>query len=102
MTFGELLRDLYRLAWLDMREAWAVQVYEPRLGRCLSRRGELHWTWKPGDTLELPVVLPQRLPATARGSLPSWSTNLAVAAHCTAAHEAGDLIVAVYRVRPLR
>lgn len=41
MTFGELLRDFYRLAWLDLDDAWALQVMDSRLRGYLSRRPHL-------------------------------------------------------------
>jgi hypothetical protein len=98
MTLGELLRDLYRLAWVDLEDSFAVQVIEPRLRRFLSRRRELDWTTAPGQAIDLPNGLAAALPLTAQRCLPVWSQGLAVTATCTYSARAGDLTVAVYRV----
>lgn len=101
MTLGELIRDLYRLGWMADAEAWALQVLEPRLRGFLSRRRELRWTWTPGESIVVPATLGPTLPASAQRSLPPWTQALTVEAACTFAQQAGDLVIAAYRVRSL-
>ncbi len=100
MTFGELLRDFYRLAWLDLRDAWALQVMDQRLRGYLSRRSHLSWTWSVGDSLRIRPESMRDLPVTTARSLPVWTATMAVDAECTASHEVGGLVLAAYRVRP--
>jgi hypothetical protein len=101
MTMGELLRDLYRLAWLDLDHAFAVHLTDARLRGYLHRRGEVAWTVTPGERLRLPVGLANQLPRTARRCLPAWTVPLAVDAHCTASIPVGDLLLVTYRVTGL-
>jgi hypothetical protein len=98
-AFGETLRDLYRLARLEVAEAWAVQLLRPALYRYLSRRSELAWTASPGTTLLLPAGLRDRLPASARGILPPWATD-EVSAECVVAERLGEDLLVAYQVAP--
>ena len=100
MTFGELLRDFYRLAWLDLSDAWALQVMDQRLRGYLSRRGHVSWTWSVGESLRIRPEAMRDLPVTTARSLPVWTATMAVDAECTASHEVGGLVLAAYRVRP--
>ena len=98
MTVGELLNDFYRLARLDTSEAWALQVLGERLVRHLGRRTDIQWGVTAGEVFGLPVGLRSRLPKTARAAAAAALDDLAVDAHCTAVHAAGNLTVIAYRV----
>lgn len=97
MTFGELLRDLYRLARLDAH-GWALQVIDERLRGFLTRRAEVAWTWTPGESIVAPPGLGGQLPKTAADMLPEWTEPLGLCADCVTAYEVDRLIVAAYRV----
>lgn len=100
MAFGELLRDFYRLARLEVATAWAVQLLRPAFRRYLTRRSELHWTDAPGSTLVLPPGLRDSVPASARAGLPEWA-NGEVRAVCHSAAELDDDLLVVFRVASL-
>jgi len=99
MTYGELLRDFYRLAWLDTSYAWALHLMDRRLARYLAARREIRWTWTPGETLTIERNAATALPATAARILPVWTAGLRVAATCELAHRVDMLTLAAYRVR---
>ncbi len=96
-AFGETLRDFYRLARLDVGEAWAVQVLRPAFVRYLRARSEVRWTAAPGETLVLPAGLSAVLPASARAQLSEWATD-EVRARCELAEALGDDLLVAYRV----
>ncbi len=98
MTYGELLKDFYRLARLPAPNRWAVQLINDRLRRFLERRTDTAWTFVPGQTVHLPVGLPASLPPTARRCLPAWAATMSVDATCTAAHSAENSTLAVYQI----
>lgn len=98
MTLGELLRDFYWLARLDA-EGWALQVIDERLRGFLACRGEVAWTWTPGEAVRLPPGVAGQLPKTAADLLPSWVEPLGARADCVAAHEVARLVVAAYCVQ---
>lgn len=97
MTFGEILRDLYRLAHVDTGGGWAVQFLRPKFLGYLQRRSEVAWTCTPGETLVLPAGLIHRLPKSARASIPEWATG-EVRAHCHTAHKIEQDLLVIYRV----
>ena len=97
MAFGEVLRDFYRLARLDVADAWAVQLLRPAFRRYLARRSELIWTDASGGVLVLPAALREALPASARAAVPEWAVG-EVRAECLAATRLGDDVLVVYRV----
>lgn len=97
MAFGELLRDFYRLARLDVTEAWAVQLIRPKFAQYLTKRSELAWTATAGAILELPAGLRELLPASAKEKVPAWATDT-VTATCVLAERVGDDVLAAYKV----
>jgi hypothetical protein len=101
MAFGEILRDFYRLARLDVADAWAVQMLRPALRRYLARRQELVWVESPGGAVILPAALRETVPMSARAALPEWAVG-EVRAECRAATELGEDLLVVFRVTPRR
>lgn len=97
MTFGELLKDFYRVAMLGPAQGWVVQLYRPSLARYLAARTELEWTVEPGSTLALPAGLSDRLPATAQRALGPVAAG-PVRARCEVAAPVGDEVLAAYRI----
>lgn len=98
MTFGELLRDFYRLARVAMPQRFVVEMIGDRLRRHLERRSEVAWTWTPPTELILPAGLRGELPATAAGRLPAWTESMTVTARCEYAATFGGWTLAVYSV----
>lgn len=86
MTYGELLKDFYRLSRLAIPESWVVQVVPDRLGRYLERRTEVRWPAAQGDAFRIDVGTVARLPLTARRLLPEWAEALSVVTSCMAVH----------------
>jgi hypothetical protein len=97
MAFGELLKDFYRLAALDVSEAWAVQLLRPSFARYLARRSELRWTTSPGGTLVLPAGLAESLPATARRSL-GVVPETEIRAGCVFEEHLGEDLLVAYQI----
>lgn len=101
-THGQLLRDLYRLAWLEIDDAWAVQVLDERLRGYLTRREEVDWSWEHGGLIRLVPDRVGSIAPTALRSLPVWTRDLTVEAHCEALHHVDNLLVAAFRVHAVR
>ena len=99
MTTGEILRDLYRLAWIDVEDAWAVQALQPRILAHLQRRGEFSFVTQVGESLVLETGLHDVLPPTAAVSLPEWSRNIALVARCQFAAVIGTFTLVGFQVR---
>lgn len=98
MAFGETLKDFYRLAHLDVTDAWAVQLLRPSFVRYLNRRAELDWKTQPGEVLVLPAGLAERLPVSASAALRNCATG-EVRAHCHVAEMLGDDMLLAFQVQ---
>lgn len=98
MTYGELLKDFYRLAAIEVDEAWAVQLLRPAFARYLARRREVHWTMTPGHTLRLPEDLAASLPQTARRAFTGVSGSREARAECAVVEPLGDDVLVACRV----
>ena len=101
MTTGEILRDLYRLAWIDVDDAWAIQVLQPRILAHLQRRREFSFVTQVGETLVLKAGLRDVLPRTAAVSLPEWTRDVGLVARCEFAAAIGTLTLVGFQVRRL-
>lgn len=99
MTTGEILRDLYRLAWTDVDDAWAVQVLQPRILAHLQRRREFSFVTQVGETVVLEAGLHDVLPRTAAASLPEWTRGIGLVATCEFAATVGTLSLVAFHVR---
>lgn len=97
MTFGEILRDFYRLARLGVADAWVVQILQPRLRQYLVTQPKVSWTYTPGETIVLPGGLRDELLKSTRDAIPEWATE-EVRALCCAAHSIDDDLLVVYRI----
>jgi hypothetical protein len=88
MTLGELLKDYFRLAHLDLPERWIVQVLNDRMCGYLGRRSELRWVWERGQILSIPPNLIATLPVTTQRvfSTASWMTHEPVEARSAGSH----------------
>lgn len=98
MTTGEILRDLYRLAWIDVEDAWAIQILQPRILAHLRRRSEFDFTTTVGESIDLVSGLRQVLPRTAAACLPEWTNAMRVRADCRFAASVGTLSLVGYLV----
>lgn len=100
MTLGELLKDFYRLAYLEIPERWVVQMLNDRMRRFLSRRPELDWVWNQGETSVFPADLIKRLPSTAQRvfSTCSWLSDRPIPILCSGSFSYAGWTLAVYQV----
>jgi hypothetical protein len=102
MTTGEILRDLYRLAWIDVEDAWAIQILQPRILAHLRRRPEFDVATNVGESIVLAAGLRQVLPRTAAACLPEWTDGMSVRAECRFSAAVGTLALVGYAVMSVR
>lgn len=93
MTFGELVRDFFRVAAVPSSERWVVQVVEERLERYIhgicGRHG-IRWATAVDERLLVPAASLRSLPETARRALGTFADHRAVSARCVAAEAVDD------------
>jgi hypothetical protein len=101
MTLGELLKDFYRLAYLEIPDGWVVQMLNDRMRRFLTRRPELHWVWEKGEEFVFPQDLIDRLPLTAQRvfSTCHWLADRAILIDCAGSFSSHGWTLAAYRVQ---
>jgi hypothetical protein len=100
MTLGELLKDFYRLTYLQIPDCWVVQMINDRMRRFLDRRTELEWVWNRGETLVFPADLIQCLPATAQRVFSgcNWLADRPVPITCAGSFSSAGWTLAAYQV----
>lgn len=104
MTLGELLKDYFRLAHLDIAERWIIQVLNDRVRRYLARRSEMRWVWDAGEMLSIPPNLIATLPVTTQRvfSTATWMTHGSVEAQSTGSYNFAGWTLTAYEVLPQR
>lgn len=102
MTFGELLKDVHRLAALDgFAERWAVMLLNDRLCRFLERRTDCRFRFAPGELLAFDPAGFAQLPPTAAGGLSTWRESTSTG-ECVVVENLHGHRLVVYRVDPTR
>lgn len=91
MTHGELLNDLCKLARVEAKDRWIVQLLGARIAGYLQRRQEVAWARRQGDVVALTSVTVAGIPETARRCLSACREGQSVAARCVAILPAGRL-----------
>lgn len=99
MTTGEILRDFYRLAWVDVDDAWAVQVLQTRILAHLQRRREFSFLTQVGEAIVLEAGVHDALPRTAAALLPEWTRDVSLVATCEFSATVGTLSLVGFQVR---
>lgn len=100
MTLGELLKDYFRLAHLDIAERWIVQVLNDRMRRYLTRRSEIRWVWESGEVLSIPADVIRTFPLTTQRvfSTANWMTHAAVGARSAGSYSFAGWTLTAYEV----